>query len=155
MEAAGTTGDDATVRGLAATALTAACILHALWRRGGILLNNLLAVVKVAMLLAVIVIGFAVSAGATFGNGPVHGTTTDPVTGKSFSNFDPRVSFARSSNNIANYTNSLLFVVYSYSGFEQPFYVSSPCERLIVRKDLSNVRLQGHERGFPAQENFR
>ena len=128
MEAAGKTGDDSAVRGLAAAALTAACVLHALWRRGGILLNNLLAVVKVAMLVAVIVIGFAVSAGATFGNGPIHGTTPEPVTQAPVSNFDPHVSFAQGSNNVANYANSLLFVVCTFSGFEQPFYVSTALE---------------------------
>lgn len=68
MEAAGVVGSDSAVRGLAVASLTFACILHALWRKGGIVLNNLLALVKVCMLLAVIVIGFAASAGATFGN---------------------------------------------------------------------------------------
>ena len=124
MEAAGVTGHDSAVRGMAAAALTFACIIHALWRRGGILLNNLLAGVKVAMLLAVIFIGFAVSAGATFGNGPVHGTTMDPVTRQPLSSFDPHVSFAQSSSDVANYANSLLFVVCTFSGYEQPFYVS-------------------------------
>lgn len=68
MEAAGITGRDSAVRGLAVTSLTFACILHALWRKGGIVFNNLLAFFKVSMLLAVIIIGFAVSAGASFGN---------------------------------------------------------------------------------------
>ena len=68
MDAAGVTGNDSAVRGLAVMALTFACVLHALWRKGGIVLNNLLAVVKVSTLLAIIVIGFASSAGASFGN---------------------------------------------------------------------------------------
>ena len=68
MEAAGVTGNDSAVRGLAAMALTFACVLHALWRKGGIILNNLLAFVKVSILLAIIIIGFAASAGASFGN---------------------------------------------------------------------------------------
>lgn len=68
MDAAGVTGSDSAVRGLAVMALTFACVLHALWRKGGIVLNNLLALVKVSMLLAIIVIGFAASAGASFGN---------------------------------------------------------------------------------------
>ena len=68
MEAAGVAGSDSAVRGLAAASLTFACILHALWRKGGIVLNNLLAFVKVSTLLAIIVIGFAASAGASFGN---------------------------------------------------------------------------------------
>ena len=68
MDAAGVAGNDSAVRGLAVMSLTFACVLHALWRKGGIVLNNLLAFVKVSMLLAIIVLGFAVSAGATFGN---------------------------------------------------------------------------------------
>lgn len=68
MDAAGIAGEDSAVRGLAVMSLTFACILHALWRKGGILFNNLLAFIKVSMLLAIIIIGFAVSAGASFGN---------------------------------------------------------------------------------------
>ena len=68
LEAAGITGDDAAVRGLAIASLTFACVLHAVWRKGGIVLNNLLAFMKVSMLLAIIIIGFAVAAGASFGN---------------------------------------------------------------------------------------
>ena len=68
MDCAGVAGNDSAVRGLAVMSLTFACILHALWRKGGILFNNLLAFIKVSMLLAIIIIGFAVSAGASFGN---------------------------------------------------------------------------------------
>ena len=68
MQAAGIAGNNSAVRGLAVISLTFACILHALWRKGGIICNNILAVLKVSMLLAIIVIGFASSAGASFGN---------------------------------------------------------------------------------------
>ena len=68
MEAAGVAGNASAVRALAVASLTFACILHALWRKGGIVLNNLLACFKVSLLLAIIVIGFAMSAGASFGN---------------------------------------------------------------------------------------
>lgn len=129
MEAAGVAGSDSAVRGLAVTSLTFACILHALWRKGGIVFNNLLAFFKVSMLLAVIVIGFAVSAGASFGNGSVHGTTVDPNTHKAVSNFDTQTSFLHASHDVANYANSLLFVLYSFSGYEQPFYVMSEIYR--------------------------
>lgn len=68
MQAANIAEDNAAVRGLAVVSLTFACIIHAFWRKGGIVLNNLLAFVKVSMLLAIIIIGFASSAGASFGN---------------------------------------------------------------------------------------
>ena len=126
MQAAGLTGHFGAVRGLAVASLTFACILHAVWRKGGIILNNLLAVIKVGMLLAVIIIGFAASAGAQFGNGPVHGRTVNPETHRAVSNFDIHTSFLHPSSGAASYANSLLFIVYTFSGYEQPFCQSKP-----------------------------
>lgn len=75
MEAAGysTNSEAPAVRGLALAAMTFACLIHASWRKGGIMLNNIVASIKVLILLAIIGIGFAASAGASFGHGPVHG----------------------------------------------------------------------------------
>ena len=56
--------------------------------------------------------------------GTVHGMTVDPNTHTSVSNFDPHTSFLHPSHNVANYANSLLFIIYTFSGYEQPFYVS-------------------------------
>ena len=140
MHAAGIEGRDSTVRGLAVVTLTAACLLHASWRKGGIMLNNILAVLKVMILLAIVVIGFAASAGANFGHGPVHGQTLNPVTHKATSNFDPQSSFAFARSDPAGYASSILFVIYCYSGYEQPFYVCwslGPCK--IVFRSPANV----------------
>ena len=63
MDAASVTGNESGVRGLAVMSLTFACILHALWRKGGIIFNNLLALLTVLLLLALIVIGFVALAG--------------------------------------------------------------------------------------------
>ena len=123
LRAAGIEGHDPTVRGLAVVCLTAACLLHAAWRKGGIMLNNLLAVLKSLILLAIVIIGFAASAGASFGRGPVHGKTTDPITHKLTSNFDPHSSFAFPTGDAAGYAGSILYIVFSFSGYEQPFYV--------------------------------
>ena len=123
LHAAGIQGRDSTVRGLAVVCLTAACLLHAAWRKGGIMLNNILAVLKSLILVAIIIIGFAASAGASFGHGPVHGQTVDPTTHKLTSNFDPDSSFAFATGGPAGYAASTLFIVYSFSGYEQPFYV--------------------------------
>ena len=125
LEASGIKGHDAAIRGLAVAALTVACLLHGAWRNGGIVVNNMLASLKVLILIAVICIGFAASAGATFGHGPVHGETVDPTTGKVTSNFDTHSSFTHARHGVASYADSLLFIVYTYSGYEQPFYVSS------------------------------
>lgn len=50
--------------------------------------------------------------------------TVDPNTHKAVSNFNTHTSFLHASHDVANYANSLLFVLYSFSGYEQPFYVS-------------------------------
>ena len=125
MEAAGysTNSEAPAVRALALAALTFACLIHAVWRRGGIVLNNIMATIKVLILLGIIGIGFAASAGASFGHGPVHGKTLDTKTGQLRPNFDTHASFANSRSDVASYASSLLFIVYSYGGFDQPFYV--------------------------------
>ena len=129
LEAAGIEGHESAIRGLAVACLTVACLLHASWRQGGIIVNNLLALLKVSILLAVVGIGFAASAGASFGHGPVHGVTVNPDTGKSSPNFDTHSSFANPRKDAASYAESLLFIVYTYSGYEQPFYVLSEVSR--------------------------
>ncbi|KAL8677593.1 MAG: hypothetical protein Q9186_006002 [Xanthomendoza sp. 1 TL-2023] len=129
LQAAGIEGNDPTVRGLAVVCLTAACLLHAPWRKGGIVVNNLLAVMKALVLVAIVVIGFAASAGASFGHGPVHGETTDPKTQIKTSNFNTHSSFAFARNDPASYSQSLLYITYTFSGYEQPFYVLSEVYR--------------------------
>lgn len=125
MQAADRQGSPGEIRGLAIAALTAACMIHWLWRRGGIVLNNLLAVLKTSVLLAIIVIGFSAAAGASFGHGKVHGNTIDPDTSRSTSNFDVHTSFTHASTSAASYANSIVFIIYAYAGFDQPFYVSN------------------------------
>lgn len=125
MQAAGRTGSPSEIRALAIAVLTAACMIHWLWRRGGILLNNLLATLKASILLAIIVIGFSAAAGVSFGHGEVHGNTIDPDTSRSTSNFDIHSSFAHGSTSAASYANSIIFIIYAYGGYDQPFYVSN------------------------------
>ncbi|KAL6716587.1 hypothetical protein ACLMJK_006154 [Lecanora helva] len=125
MDAAGLERHDAAVRGLAVASMTVACLLHAVWRRGGILMNNFLTLVKVLTLTAIIIIGFSASAGASFGKGPVHGETVDLTSHQITSNFDTQSSFSSAKGGVANYVESILLVVYTYSGYEQPFYVLS------------------------------
>lgn len=126
LQAAGVEGKDPLVRGLAVVCLTAACLLHASWRKGGIVVNNGLAVMKVLILVAIIIIGFAASAGASFGHGSVRGETVDPNTQGKTSNFNTHSSFAFARNDPASYSESLLYICYTFSGYEQPFYVRHP-----------------------------
>ncbi|KAI4195086.1 MAG: hypothetical protein LQ348_002512 [Seirophora lacunosa] len=106
MQAAAQPDDPAAIRGIAVAALTGACLIHGLWRNGGIVLNNVLAIIKILTLMAVIVIGFAVAGGASFGNGP---------TGKSAvkENFSTRNSFSRPSDDAGSYARSIAYVVLS------------------------------------------
>ena len=101
------------VIGLAIGALSVAILLHICSRRGGILVNNIFAVTKVLILLVLICLGIAKACGR-FPSG-----IKDPV------NFDTKTSFTTKRHDIASYSDSLLYIVYTYSGFEQPFYVLS------------------------------
>lgn len=129
MQAAGIPNHEAAVRGIAVAALTAACLIHGLWRNGGIVLNNVLALIKVLTLTAVIVIGFAAAGGASFGNGTVGKAAVK-------TNFDTHKSFSRPSHDAGSYARSIVYVVYSYSGFKQPFYVSATLHSLFYLTDV-------------------
>ena len=117
MHAAGKPDDSHAIRGIAVATLTGACMIHGLWRRGGIVVNNALALIKVLILTAVIVIGFAVAGGASFGNGPIGKAALK-------TNFDPHKSFLNPKGDAGSYARTIVYVVYSFSGFKQPFYVS-------------------------------
>lgn len=114
MTAAGSTSEDkGQVIALAIAALTVVCLLHVSTRRGGILVNNCFALFKVAMLLAIIVIGFAIAGGAYFGGGS-----------SQKANFNVHTSFNDPSRSVASYTDSFFGILFAFSGFQQPFYVS-------------------------------
>ncbi|KAL8717385.1 MAG: hypothetical protein Q9225_005366 [Loekoesia sp. 1 TL-2023] len=108
-------------RGLAVVVLTAACVLHAVWRQGGILVNNALATLKVLILLSTIGIGFAAAAGAFFGNDSSRSASRIAEE----ADFNPHNSFANARGDLASYANAILFAIYPYIGFFQPFYVMS------------------------------
>ncbi len=109
----------ADIIGLAIAALTVAILLHICSRRGGIIINNLFTVIKVLILIAIIVMGFIKASGHKLGGAD-----------KSTDNFDPRKSFSSSHRGgVADYSSSLLYISYTYSGFEQPFYVLSEVSR--------------------------
>ncbi|KAL8825813.1 MAG: hypothetical protein Q9170_007648 [Blastenia crenularia] len=123
LQAIGKEGNDSLARGLAVLALSAACALHAGWRQGGIVVNNVLATIKIGILLAIIGIGFAYAAGASFGNDST--SSTGPSINAEDTNFNIHKSFANAHSDFASYANALIFTVYSFSGFHQPFYVMS------------------------------
>lgn len=118
LEAAGINeGHDTLVRGLAVVCMSAACLLHATSRQGGLYTIIMMAIFKLCILLAIICIGFAAMTGRQFGYGPVHGQTImDSVAQTGTSNLDANVSFKFVKKDFASYANSILFVVYTFSG---------------------------------------
>jgi amino acid transporter len=106
------------VIGIAIAALTIAIMLHIFSRRGGIMMNNFFAVTKVLILLAIIILGFIKASGDKLGGAP-----------PSTAGFAPDKSFQTNRHDVASYTDSFFYVVYTYSGFEQPFYVLSKVSR--------------------------
>jgi amino acid transporter len=107
------TASRGSVIGIAIGALTLVILLHMSSRRGGIILNNAFAIFKVLLLLAIIVIGFA-----------FRGDSWPQKYHLGGQNYAPKTSFADRTKAFSSYTQSLLVVMYSYSGYEQPFYVS-------------------------------
>ena len=99
------------VLGIAIAVLTLVILVHLFSRRGGILLNNAFAILKVAILTVIIVLGIAKGAGV-FG-GPDK---------NQLENFTKDV-WVTQRRDPASWSNSLLFCMYSFSGYEQPFYV--------------------------------
>ena len=97
--------------GIAIGTLSFVVLLHMFSRRGGILVNNAFAVVKVALLLAIICLGVARAAGRFGGPGDVIRN-----------NFTKGV-FDTERSDAASWSNSLMFCMYSFSGYEQPFYI--------------------------------
>ncbi|KAE9371024.1 amino acid transporter [Stipitochalara longipes BDJ] len=118
-----TGGDPNTTRGavigIAISALTASILLHVLSRRGGIIMSNIFAVIKVSFLIAIIIFGFLKASGHSLGGQPSNAVQ----------NFDPENSFKTSRHDFASYSDSLQWVIYSFSGFLQPFYVLAEVAR--------------------------
>lgn len=104
--------DRGQVVGIAIGTLSFVIIVHMFSRRGGILINNIFAIIKVMLLVSIIALGIAKAGGAF------------PATGKApLDNFTANV-FVTNRKDPASWSNSLILCMYSFSGFDQPFYVS-------------------------------
>lgn len=127
------------VIGLAIMTLSVCAGIHIFSRRGGVLLNNFFAVIKVSMVLVLAILGF-VHAGGKYlqasginepaiphlevGNFNITDAQINRATDTNFNN-----SFATDRHDVASYVDSFLFILFSYTGFEQPFYVLSEVRR--------------------------
>jgi amino acid transporter len=126
------------VIGLAITCVTLCCLFHAFSRRGGILINNAFAVAKVGILIVIILLGFVHAGGkylrsSGIDESPpvVFDTSLHPVNINSSAinnaasiNFDTHTSF-KATGDFNSFVQSLVFAIYPFTGFEQPFYVLS------------------------------
>ncbi|KAF2202669.1 amino acid transporter [Delitschia confertaspora ATCC 74209] len=110
------------VIGLAIAALTIVVLVHTVSRKGGILMNNAFAILKVCILLTIIILGFAVRGGANFRDDNKRRFAKE-------SDLAPSNSFADAASGLASYSSTFLYVLYAYSGFEQPFYILSEVDR--------------------------
>ncbi|OJD37432.1 high-affinity methionine permease [Diplodia corticola] len=108
----------AAVRGIALGVITFTCIFHGTWRKGGIWLNNFFAVLKVATLCFIVVVGFC-ALGGVFGD-KANKAATNYATDKSFSN---------TSDSSYGYAEGFLSVIFAYTGFTQSNYVLSEVDQ--------------------------
>jgi amino acid transporter len=103
-------GKDAAARGLAMIVVTLACLLHAFTRRGGIILNNIIVVAKVAILCIFPIMAICVLAGVA---------DTDHAA----ENLKPANAFADPSNSVSAYVQGILAILFAYNGYNQANYV--------------------------------
>ena len=109
---------NAAVRGVALAVATFSCFIHTVSRRGGIWLNNTLAMVKLGFLLLIVIITICVAA---------RSLPETPNVIEDNTALDK--SFAKGSNDANGYAQAFLAIIFSFSGFEQPNYVLGEISR--------------------------
>jgi amino acid transporter len=102
------------MRGVAIGVVTFACALHAFWRNGGVYLNSIFGVVKIAILVAIFAVG-AAYAGGQFDGG---GATAN-------ANLNIHNSTAHAGSSPYGYAEAFLAILFAFGGFNQASYVSS------------------------------
>jgi amino acid transporter len=94
-----------TVRGVAIATITAVCLLHGIWRRAGIVVNNMFALFKLLMLLMIIILGFMSIGGKVFDTPP---SISD--------NLAPSKSFKNTQADAYGYAEAYLSIVFAFGG---------------------------------------
>ena len=94
-----------TVRGVAVATMTAVCLLHGIWRRAGIAVNNAFAIFKLLMLLMIIILGLVSIGGGVFDAPP-----------PAADNLAPSNSFKNAQTGAYGYAEAYLGVVFAYGG---------------------------------------
>jgi amino acid transporter len=129
MDAAGVENpSEGTIRGIAMAVATLTCFIHAFSRRFGIWLNNVLAIVKVLILLLIIITAIVAGAG-----GLKH--TKNVLT----ENTSAEESFKDASTDLNGYAHGFLAIIFSFSGFEQPNFVLGEISRPRRKLPISSI----------------
>ena len=115
LEAAGIKDSHNAARGIGIAVTTFACLIHGIWRRGGIILNNVFAVIKIGILLLIILLGFI-----ALGN---HFERNGRTQNYADQNLKPSTAFADAPTVTYGYVESFLAVIFAYSGYHQANYV--------------------------------
>lgn len=116
------------VTGIAIGVITITVLIHMFSRRGGIIINNIFAIVKVLFLIAVIVMTF-IYAYTDSGVAPSQTPNRNVAEIRAIieTNFDTSNSFKAPAGEVgtdgASVLTSVLYVYYAYSGYYQPMYV--------------------------------
>lgn len=92
-------------------AVTLVCLFHAFTRRGGIILNNVVVVMKVAVLCVFPILAICVLAGVSDSN-------------HAADNLTPKNAFASVHSDLDSYVQGCLAILYAYNGYNQANYVS-------------------------------
>lgn len=123
------------VNGFAILLLTVSALLHTVTRNGGVVVNNFFAVSKVLMVLVLAILGFVHAGGKYLQASGINEPAIPHLAIPSFNVTDVRINAASSTNfhnpfetqrhDVASVVDSFMFVLFSFTGFEQPFYVLS------------------------------
>ena len=130
--AAERTPTNAETRGIAIAAITFACLIHAVWRRGGLYLNNVFGLMKAALLLMLFIVGVVSAAGGIkrSGGGAAAGGNVPQE------NFDVKTSFQNRAGSAYGCTEAFLGIIFTYGGFNQANYVRRPPSTHNMRPSL-------------------
>jgi amino acid transporter len=126
------------IYGIAIGLLTFCSALHIFSRRGGIIISDTLGTIKMVMIFTLSILGF-IHAGKKYLQSKgidelavpsaVFNITSAMVNNATSSNMDIHTSFLTQRHDLGSYSESFLFALFAFSGFEQPFYVLGEVRR--------------------------
>jgi amino acid transporter len=112
------TPDDRLLKFLSFVTISFICLIHVFSRKMGLVLNNCLAIYKIALLTFVVLAGFVALAGT-------RAKGADRSSEYGIKNLDN--AFSGPNGGPYGYATAILGVLFSYQGWENANYVSHPC----------------------------